>query len=108
MSDNRYIDDVLNGVALLSDIADYVGAWHRGDGSGELHDYLGLTWDEYRLWVEKPEALRLIVAARDRGEPVTDLLEHADEHALAARNLDPQDARLVRDWLIRTGRLPQS
>jgi hypothetical protein len=107
MSEQRYIDDVLEGRALLCDITDYVEKWHQARDESELHEYLGLSWDEYRLWVERPESLRLIVGARELDEPVEDMLARQDDHALAARNLDPRDARTVREWLIATGRLPR-
>lgn len=107
MSEQRYIDDVLEGRALLGDITDYVEKWHQTRDDSELHDYLGLSWDEYRLWVERPQSLRLIVAAREFAEPVDEMLGRQDDYALAARNLDPQDARTVREWLIATGRLPR-
>jgi hypothetical protein len=31
---------------------DLVDRWHEGDGEGvELHEYLGMSWDEYCKWV---------------------------------------------------------
>ena len=108
MSDH-YIDLVLAGRALLTDIDDHVDMWHVGDALGPLHDYLGLTWDEYALWVEQPSSLRLILAARERKKPVLEMIEHADEYALAARGgLSEREARTVRKWLQDTGRIPPS
>lgn len=35
------------------DIHDRIAQWHDGDGAGqELHEYLGLTWDEYKNWIQ--------------------------------------------------------
>ena len=99
-----YIDRVLEGSTLWTDIDDYVGRWHD-DPKGELHEFLGFAWEEYALWVEQPRALRLIIASHERGEPVTELLAHADEAAVAARGLSDQDVRIVREWLQETGRL---
>lgn len=59
-----FVDDVLSGRARASDVYDYVDAWHDGDSNLELHTYLGLTWNEYRTWVEKPTALQAILTAR--------------------------------------------
>lgn len=34
---------------------DMIDAWHDGAGDGlELHEYLGMTWEEYAAWVEAP------------------------------------------------------
>jgi hypothetical protein len=107
MSEPTYLDQVLEGEALLSDIDDFVERWHQGDAAEALHEYLGMTWDEYRLWTERPESRRLIVAARQRGKPLDSLLAEADTYAFAARGLSEGDARAVREWLEKTGRLPR-
>jgi hypothetical protein len=99
-----YLGQVLEGRALWTDIDDWIDRWHEEGGAEQLHDYLGLSWDEYRLWAEQPSSLRFIIAAHERDEPVEQLLEH-HEHALAARGLSEEDARTVRQWLQKTGRL---
>ena len=104
----RYLDQVLDGAALWTDIDDYVQRWHDERPQDELHEFLGFTSDEYALWVEQPRALRLIIAARERHQPVQELVTEADQHAFAARGLDQQDVRVVRRWLQQTGRLPDS
>jgi hypothetical protein len=106
MSD-RYIDQVLDGRTLWTDADDFVERWHESDSTESLHEYLGLTWDEYALWTEKPETLRLILASYTFGEPLNSLLERTDELAVAARGLEPKDADSVQRWLEKTGRLPK-
>jgi len=35
------------------DLDDLIERWHEGDGEGmELHEYLGMSREEYRRWVE--------------------------------------------------------
>lgn len=103
----RYIDLVLSGDALWTDIDEWVERWHSSDSAEPLHEYLGLDWNDYSLWVEQPNSLRLIIAARKREQPVTELLEHVEDHAMAARGgLSVKEARTVREWLEKTGRLP--
>ena len=101
-----YLEQVLDGSATWTDIDDFIAAWHEAGGAGqELHDYLGLSWGEYALWVERPETLRAIVAAHELEVPLEELLERTDEDAVAARGLSPDEAQAVRAWLRRTGRL---
>jgi hypothetical protein len=101
-----YLEQVLEGDALWTDIEDFVSRWHEGGGRDQqLHDYLGLPWDEFALWVERPEALRAIIASHERDEPLQALLERTDEQAVAARGLPPEDAQAVREWLRQTGRI---
>jgi hypothetical protein len=50
-----FVDLVLTGRARRVDVEDHVDAWHDApEGSPaaglELHEYLGMSWDEYRLW----------------------------------------------------------
>jgi hypothetical protein len=33
-------------------IDDLIDAWHESDGSQALHEFLGLTWEEFKYWVE--------------------------------------------------------
>jgi hypothetical protein len=106
---DTYVDRLLAGSALLDEVDNYVDAWHRDSSTQDLHSYLGMSWEEYSLWVEKPKALRLIVAARERGRPVAELMEHTHDHALAARGgLSEDEVREMRAWLQETGRLPSS
>ena len=105
MSDTL-IDRLLHGEAFLDDIDDYVDEWHESTTDESLADYLGLTHNEYALWVEQPDALRLIVAAREEGKPVEQFVATADPLAIAARGVSAADARAVLEWLRATGRLP--
>jgi hypothetical protein len=58
-----FLHDVRIGVACLDDFPDYVERWHVDPkiGDMELHEYLGMTWAEYRDFMEfnaLPEQLR--------------------------------------------------
>jgi hypothetical protein len=66
MSDqpSTFIDLSLAGQARPSEIDDFVDVWHRGDGRVELHEFLGMTSEEYALWVSNPDALSAILNAR--------------------------------------------
>lgn len=66
MSDlpSNFIDLALSGNAGLEDIDDFVDAWHESDGSVTLPDFLGMTPDEYALWVSNPETIEVILRAR--------------------------------------------
>jgi hypothetical protein len=110
MSETTYVDDCLGGRATLEDINDYIDAWHDGDDPRELHDFLGMTWDEYRLWVERPASLRHILFARRHGIPVESALEKyaLGKGPVAARARTAEEAREVLDWLRQTGRLASS
>jgi hypothetical protein len=104
------VDDLLAGRATLEDVEDYVDRWHESDDHRELHEFLGLDWDEYALWAERPHTLRHIVFARREGMSVEEVLRrYASEREplVAARARDTAEAREVLDWLKQTGRLKE-
>jgi hypothetical protein len=114
MSNGRdtFVDRALSGEASLDDIDDYVDTWHDDAAEKrELHDYLGLTRDEYGLWVEQPSSLRFILFSRRHDEDLPEVLDRfaADEalagEPVAARAASREEAQAVRSWLVETGRL---
>src|SRR5690348_6588253 len=105
MSEN-YVQDVLSGDALWTEIEDYVEQWHRSEpAETSIADFLGMTQGEYDLFVEQPASLRFILAAHELDEPVENLVQRSDQHLVAARGLGQQEAEKVRRWLRQTGRL---
>ena len=54
-----FIDDVLSGKASYDDLEDYVDQWHERGGCGvELHEYLGLTLEQYAKWSGNEEKFK--------------------------------------------------
>lgn len=113
MSSGRttFVDACLRGDAFLTEVDDWVDQWHDSGGQYEdeaisLDDFLGFTPDEGRLWAEKPQSLRFIVAAHRLGKPVSETLVGHDEYALAARASAPGQANEVLRWLRDRGRYP--
>ncbi|MFB6860487.1 hypothetical protein ACFCZQ_09320 [Streptomyces virginiae] len=107
MSKSKFVEDALGGAVGPNDIDSYIDAWHDGEGAElELHEFLGMTWDEYRLWVEKPVTLRYILSARRNGRTVSEeLAKNTGGVALAARAESAKEAESVLSWLRKTGRL---
>jgi hypothetical protein len=104
-----FVDAVLSGGAGLEDIDDYVDAWHdlpesEPGAHQELHEWLGLSWPEYQLWVEEPPSLRFVISARVTHRPLETVLEN-DALALAARADEQNEAVQVLNWLRARGRI---
>ena len=111
-SERTYMDLLLRGEALASDIDDFVDSWHDApEGSAiaslTLATYLGMTEDEYQLWVEHPDSLRFIAAAHKTKQPVAKLLALRDRLGLAARASDQTEAERLVQWLIKRGRIEE-
>jgi hypothetical protein len=46
-----FMERYLAGEARDDEIDDYVDAWHTTPGGQELHEFLGMSKDEYGLWL---------------------------------------------------------
>jgi hypothetical protein len=103
---SSFVDDLLAGDALLSDLDSYVARWHEAPPDSpsaqlELHEYLGLSWPEYQTITERPHYLRFVVDARKRNATLED--DYSDVK-IAARG-DAGDARAVFEYLQQKSRL---
>lgn len=108
MSKHRTIvDRLLSGEEYdESAIDDEIDIWHESATKLSLHEWLGFTPEEYELYVEKPELLRVILGARHYGTPLKELLlSGSAETLLAARGATKEEVAKLRQWLTATGRL---
>ena len=65
-TNSSFFELYCSGKALPEDIDDFIDLWHKGKaGEGlSLHEYLGMTWEEYSIWVQSADALPRILKAR--------------------------------------------
>lgn len=108
--EHTFMERLLNGDVLPEQIDDFVEAWHDApDGSPiasqSLEAFLGMSWEEYRLWAERPESLRFIAAAHRQHVPVSEIIATRDRYGLAARADDQGEAHELLQWLIERGRV---
>lgn len=71
-----FIQLCIDGEVLPQEVDDFVDRWHEGTSELELHEFLGMTWDEYSAWVQRSDVLPRIIKA------------HA-EHRSFKTNLEP-------------------
>lgn len=107
MFDMDFITACVKGRCHLRKIDDYVDAWHEGKAGQDeaLHEFLGMSEEEYALWVERPEVLPFIVIARRSGQTVQEIILEAEHQPMAARAANAAEARQLHDWLLATHRL---
>ncbi|MFE9942063.1 hypothetical protein [Streptomyces hirsutus] len=59
-----FVDDVLQSRAEIDDINEYRESWNSS-AVKDLHEYLGLLWPEYAMWVEEGKVvLEHVIKAR--------------------------------------------
>jgi hypothetical protein len=109
MSNRRptFMELVVSGGAFLDDVDDFIDAWTREHTTESLAEYLGMTQEEYGLWVEQAASLRFIVEARRRGGdlPPYDAIAQAARDPVAMRAANAREAKVVLEWLEETGRI---
>jgi hypothetical protein len=59
-----FIDLCVHGNATVDEIDDYIEKWHHSKEDINIISYLGMTKEEYDLFVRDPDALTLIIGAR--------------------------------------------
>ncbi len=60
---STFMEDCLSQEVQPEDIDDYVDRWHSSDTANQqqLHEYLGLSWEEYKRWCADPQELSSII-----------------------------------------------
>lgn len=104
-----FIDQVLAGNVDIEDVDNFIDEWHHSDSAASLHDYLGMTWDEYSGFVERPKALPFILRARRFGgswkrHMMDSLADDSEEPILmAARGNARANREKLLEWLRKRG-----
>ncbi|GIM89699.1 hypothetical protein [Paractinoplanes toevensis] len=57
-----FMDDLRAGWTSSDKVDNYIDRWHDGPSpfGPKLHEFLGLTWNEYKRFVERNELPRLL------------------------------------------------
>ena len=61
-----FVESYLKGIAKVTEIDDYVDYWHEYPNKEKLHDFLGLTWEEYGDWATSPSSLSTILSTKNK------------------------------------------
>ncbi|HBX56323.1 hypothetical protein [Pseudomonas sp. UBA2684] len=101
-----FIKLCLSGDVLAEEIDKCVEDWHEGRAGGdqELHDFLGMNWDEYAIWATNPSILPFILAAHYKGISLDEEINR-ERYALAARARSAIEAKQIEKWLRVMGKI---
>ena len=101
-----FLEQYLNGEVLSEDIDDFVDSWHENPSGIEIYEFLGMSREEYSLWLGNPETLPQIARARRTGVPLDVALRAAlEDIPIAARSADAIRVKRLMRWLARTGKI---
>jgi hypothetical protein len=95
-----FIEFYLKGTVSAEDIDDYVDSWHATAEAGEIYEFLGLSEEEYALWLRDPDVLPHIARARVEGKPLVAVIHSAlQEMAVASRSSNGMKIERLKRWL---------
>lgn len=101
MSSSSFMDLALQGRILSDEIEDFVGRWHDSESNVEIYEFLGLTFQEYSLWVSDPDNIDLIIYARHSNisisKAVNDNIQH--DERIAARSDEARKIAALARWI---------
>ncbi len=105
-SEHAFIGLYLTGEALAEEIDDYIDAWHAAPGGPQIYAYLGMSQEEYSLWLREPEALPQIAVARRQHRPLTSVISSAlNKMSTAALSSDAMKVQRLKQWLEMHGKI---
>lgn len=66
---SNFINDCINGDALISNIDDYIEEWHKNKTLNmPIYTFLGMSLQEYKLFLENESFLASIITAHKNDE----------------------------------------
>jgi hypothetical protein len=91
-----FIELCLSGDVLADEIDDFIDLWHdnKAGQDQELHEFLGMTWDEYSVWVTRPSVFPYILSARKHHQTLR------DELAQVIKTASVEEAKKIDSWLL--------
>lgn len=100
-SESSFMSLALNGEVLSDEIEDFVEAWHASDIKDEIHEFLGMTFQEYSLWVSDPDSIDIIISARHRHIPLKEAVNDnvRSQERIAARSDEAGKLAILARWI---------
>ena len=103
MSNHRgFLSLALAGEAGSDEIDDYIDRWHQDLLGLSLHVYLGMTREEYGLWLDWPDSLPLIIASRKLNKPLNAVASAKLQAMRLTASRRRSEIKQLQAWLQRT------
>ena len=90
----------VDGYREPDEIDDFVSEWHDAESGLKLHEFLGMTHEEYTLWVAEPDLIPLIVGARVQHRSLLEAVnDNLVKERIAARSSHTRKLRVLQNWI---------
>lgn len=105
-SERTFLALCIPGKATPDSIDDFVDQWHVAPRGTRLHEYLGMTTEEYSLWIRVPDALSYIVRARREEKTLNEVvIQGCRELQRTGPRGDASRITRLEEWLKTKGEL---
>jgi hypothetical protein len=95
-----FMELATEGYREPDEIDDFVSDWHAAGSGLKLHQFLGMTHEEYTLWVAEPDLISLIVGARVQGRPLVSAVnDNLEQDRIAARSSHTSKLKILEKWI---------
>ena len=74
-AERSFIEQYLAGTVAAEHIDNFIDAWHDRPENKEIYEFLGMSKEEYSLWLREPDSLLQIARARREGLPLADVIQ---------------------------------
>lgn len=64
----NFIEQLADNETSVEELDDFIDLWHNEPHGVSLHEFLGLTFDEYGVVIFEPTAFKFILSAREANE----------------------------------------
>ncbi len=102
----NFIDLYLRGRASAEDINDSIDAWHNGSGRQSIYAYLGMTEEEYTLWLRDPGVLPQIARAHQELRSIREIIDSVSDDL--PTSMRPAKPIKVKSQKVRTRKVEAS
>lgn len=101
MADQSFLSLALSGEVLSDEIETFVEDWHQSDSKLEIYEYLGMTFEEYSLWVSDPDAVDIIISAHYDNKPLREAVNDnlRVQERIAARSDEAGKLATLARWI---------
>lgn len=99
---SNFVQDCINGDALLSEIDYYIEQWHNSTSADvPIYTFLGMKKKEYALYLEDEFYLASIITAHKEGVSIESIVN--SQLAMAARSDSQEKSARLERWLKNEG-----
>jgi hypothetical protein len=99
---SNFIEKCIAQEVEYDDIDDFIEQWHLDPQGKSIYEFLGMTGQEYDLWVAEDSVLPVIVSVHAQNRSLDEILEECRHRLPVATDLPSLGkTRVLIDWLLR-------